>query len=192
VTSSKAGEGKSTTAVALARKYAQIGKKTLLVDLDLRRPSIAKQFGQQRTEIGVVDVLYSRVSLQQALVPNTEANLDVLPVGTIPPNPADILASGLMRDFLEKYRNQYDMIVLDSSPILGIADAPLLSRFVDGVLVIIEANDASVGSARASIRRLHDARSNIVGAVLTKFKSLEAGEGYNYQYGYYTYGADKA
>jgi polysaccharide biosynthesis transport protein len=190
VTSSKAGEGKSTTAVALARKYAQIGKKTLLVDLDLRRPTIGKKFGQQRTEIGVVDVLYSRVSLQQALVPGTEANLDVLPVGTIPPNPADILASGLVRDFLEKYRAQYDMIVIDSSPILGIADAPLLARFVDGVLVVIEANDATVGSARAAIRRLHDAKATVVGAVLTKFKSLEAGEGYNYQYGYYTYGGE--
>ena len=190
VTSSKAGEGKSTTAVALARKYAQIGKKTLLIDLDLRRPTIGKKFGQQRTEIGVVDVLYSRVSLQQALVQGTEANLDVLPVGTIPPNPADILASGLVRDFLEKYRAQYDMIVIDSSPILGIADAPLLSRFVDGVLVVIEANDATVGSARGAIRRLHDAKATVVGAVLTKFKSLEAGEGYNYQYGYYTYAGD--
>lgn len=102
------------------------------------------------------------------------------------------MASGLMRDFLEKHRAKYDVIVIDSSPILGIADAPLLSRFVDAVLVVIEANDASVGSTRAAIRRLHDAKANVVGAVLTKFKSLQAGEDYNYQYGYYTYGADKA
>lgn len=192
VTSSQAGEGKSTTAVALARKYASIGKKTLLVDVDLRRPAIGKMLNQQRTDVGVVDVLYSRVTLPQALLPNIIQNLDVLPVGTIPPNPADILASGLMRDFLERHRAQYDVIILDSSPILGIADAPLLSRFVDAVLVVVEANDATVGSVRAAIRRLQDANANIVGAVLTKFKALQAGEGYNYQYGYYTYGADQA
>lgn len=189
MTSSQASEGKTTTSVAIARKYASIGCKVLLVDMDLRRPSIARAFGHARTDVGVVDVLFSRVPLERALLTGMEENLDVLPVGKAPPNPVEILSSGLIPEFLARHREQYDVIIIDSSPVMGIADAPLLSRFADAVVFVVEANRAHFGHSRASIRRLRDLDAKIVGAVLTKFRALEAGQDYSYQYRYYTYGS---
>jgi len=91
LTSSEAGEGKTTSAVALARKYASTGRKVLLVDFDLRRPGLSKMFGDARPEAGVVDVLYSRLPLERALLANATENLDILPVGALPDNPVEVM-----------------------------------------------------------------------------------------------------
>lgn len=187
VTSSEAGEGKTTSAVALARKYASIGRKVLLVDFDLRRPGLAKMFGDARPEIGVVDVLYSRIPLERALLPNAIENLDILPVGDLPENPVEIMSSNLVGEFVERYRGQYDVMILDSSPVMGIADAPLLSRHADAVAFVVEANRAQIGKAKVALRRLEDMNAYVVGLVLTKFRALEAGENYNYEQHYYNY-----
>ena len=90
-------------------------------------------------------------------------------------------------EFLAKHRRQFDVIVIDSSPILGIADAPLLSRFVDAVVFVVEANRAHYGQVKMAVRRLRDMNANIIGALLTKFRALEVGKDYNYQYQYYAY-----
>jgi capsular exopolysaccharide synthesis family protein len=187
LTSSEAGEGKTTSAVALARKYASTGRKVLLVDLDLRRPGLAKMFGDTKPETGVVDVLYSRVPLERALLPNTIENLDILPVGSLPDNPVEVMSSGLIAEFIERYRGQYDVTILDSSPVMGIADAPLLSRHADAVAFVVEANRAQISKARIALRRLEDMNANLVGLILTKFRALEAGENYNYEQHYYSY-----
>jgi capsular exopolysaccharide synthesis family protein len=192
LTSSEAGEGKTTSAVALARKYASTGRKVLLVDLDLRRPGLAKMFGDGRPEIGIVDVLYSRVPLERALLPNGIENLDVLPVGAVPDNPVEVMSSGLIAEFIERYRGQYDVTILDSSPVMGIADAPLLSRHADAVAFVVEANRAHIGKARIALRRLEDMNANLVGLILTKFRALEAGENYNYEQHYYSYNSRTA
>lgn len=187
VTSSEAGEGKTTSAVALARKYASTGRKVLLVDLDLRRPGLSKMFGDGATESGVVDVLYSRVPLERALLPNAIENLDVLPVGATPDNPVEVMSSGLIAEFIERYRRQYDVLILDSSPVMGIADAPLLSRHADAVAFVVEANRAQISKAKVALRRLGDMNANVVGLILTKFRALEAGENSNYEQHYYSY-----
>ena len=192
VTSSEAGEGKTTSAVALARKYASTGRKVLLVDFDLRRPGLAKMFGNTQSETGVVDVLYSRVPLERALLPNAIDNLDVLPVGPIPDNPVEIMSSGLVGEFVERYRGQYDVMILDSAPVMGIADSPLLSRLADAVAFVVEANRAQVGKAKIALRRLEDMNANVVGLILTKFRALEAGENYNYEQHYYSYNSRTA
>ncbi len=192
LTSSEAGEGKTTSAVALARKYASTGRKVLLVDLDLRRPGLAKMFGDGRPETGVVDVLYSRVPLERALLPTAIENLDVLPVGSVPDNPVEVMSSGLIAEFIERYRGQYDVTILDSSPVMGIADAPLLSRHADAVAFVVEANRAHIGKARIALRRLEDMNANLVGLILTKFRALEAGENYNYEQHYYSYNSRTA
>lgn len=186
-TSSQASEGKTTTAVTLARKFASLGRRTLLVDMDLRRPSVTRQFNQQRPSSGIVDVLYGRIALERAFLPDTGENLDVLCVGQVPQNPVEILSSGLVEEFFERARAQYDVVIVDSSPVLGIADAPLLSRNVDAVVFVIEANRAHFGQARTAIRRLRDMEAPIIGAILTKYRALEAGQSYDYQYRYYTY-----
>ena len=186
-TSSQSSEGKTTSAIAVARKYASIGRKTLLIDMDLRRPSVSGQLFDKRPKTGVVEAIYMHVPLDQAIMHAVEQNLDVLPVGAIPDNPAEILSSGLVNELLEKCRHLYDVVVIDSSPVMGIADAPLLSRFVDGVIFIVEANSAHAGQARQAIGRLRDMNATILGAVLTKYRALDAGESYNYQYRYYSY-----
>lgn len=186
-TSSQPGEGKTTSAIAVASKFAMLGRKVLLIDMDLRRPAVLKSMGLDKAEVGVVDVLHGRVPLESAMITNATPNLFILPLGTIPHNPVEILSSGLVPEFLAKHRREFDVIVIDSSPILGIADAPLLSRFVDAVVFVVEANRAHYGQVKMAVRRLRDMNANIIGALLTKFRALEVGKDYNYQYQYYAY-----
>jgi len=191
LTSSKASEGKSTTAVILAELFANLGRKTLLVDADLRRPSVAGLLDIERPKVGVVEVLLGHVELEAAIVKGVHENLDILPVGEIPPNPTEILASRQMRDFIEKYRHEYSLIIFDSCPVMGLADAPTLAHLVDGTVFVLEANRLPFGQARSAVRRITVAGGKMIGVVLTKYRALQAGQSYSYQYGYYEYGRDK-
>jgi len=188
VTSSQPSEGKSLSSSVLARKYAQLGRKTLLIDADLRKPTIANLFGAKRSSIGFAEVLLGDVSLADALLKNTPDNLDVLPIGSIPPNPVELLSSQLLIDFLAKCREEYAVVVIDSSPVMGLADAPLISRHTDGVVFIVEANRSQFGQTKSALRRLRNAGARVAGVVLTKYRSAEAGLSYDYMYNYYAYG----
>lgn len=187
VTSTQASEGKTTTSIALAKKFAKLGRKVLLVDVDLRRPSLQRSLGLERPRAGIVDVLFSRVPLADAVFASVEENLDVLAVGEIPNNPVEIMSSGLFPEFVEKHRLDYDVMVFDSSPVLGIADAPLLARHSDGVVFVLEANRTNAGEGKAALRRLRQVEANIVGVILAKYRALNAGQNYRYQYQYYSY-----
>jgi capsular exopolysaccharide synthesis family protein len=191
VTSSRASEGKTTSAIIVAQKYAQIGRKVLLVDGDLRKPSVAAYFGKSRSPQGVVEVLNGECSLESALLDQPQDNLDVLPVGRIPNNPVDVLSSPLVDEFLKKQIERYSMIIFDAPPVIGLADTPLLTRLADGVIFIVEANRANFGQTKASLRRLRDAHAKIAGVILTKFHALDAGQSYDYSYSYYSYGGDR-
>lgn len=191
LTSSQSSEGKTTTARVIAERYAQLGRKTLLIDADLRRPSLAGQFGYERPENGLVEVVLGHCAFGQALLPGMAKNLDVLPVGKSPPNPVDLLSSEAFRQFIEGLRPHYSRIIIDSSPVMGIADAPLLSRHVDGTIFIVEANRVHFGQAKASLRRLRSVGARVCGVVLTKYRALEAGQSYGYEYRYYSYSAER-
>lgn len=189
-TSSQPSEGKSTSALATARKYASIGRKVLLIDMDLRRPSILASLELEKPSAGLLEALFMHIPLDEAILADVESNLDVLPVAAVPENPAEVLSSGLVAELLAKCRESYDVIIIDSSPVMGIADAPLLSRFVDAVVFVVEANKAQAGQARAAITRLRDMHANILGVVLTKFRAMQAGEAYDHQYRYYSYASE--
>lgn len=191
LTSTQASEGKSTTAVVLAELFARSGRRTLLIDADLRRPSIARLLELPKPEVGLVEVLLGHVELKDAVVSGVHDNLDVLPVGTMPPNAADILSTDEIEKFIAKYRDEYSLIVFDSAPVLGIADAPLLARVVDETIFVLEANRVSFSQVRQAVKRLTGAGGSVLGLILTKYRSLEAGQGYGYSYDYYSYGSGK-
>ena len=191
LTSSMASEGKSTTAIILAELFAGHGRKTLLIDCDLRRPSISKLLDIGRPKIGLVEVLLGQTDLQSAIVRGKHDNLSILPIASIPSNPTEVLASKHMQQFIDRCRQEYSLVIFDSSPMLGLADAPMLGSMVDGTIFVLEANRVGAAQARNAIHRLETAGGKAMGVILTKYRALEAGESYDYQYAYYQYGDPK-
>lgn len=188
LTSCNASEGKSTTSVVLAELFSALGRRTLLIDADVRRPSVARLLDRERPKAGLAEVVLGHVELEEALLKGVHQNLDILPVGEIPPNPTDLISSPDFAKFIDRCRNEYSLVIIDTAPVLGLADAPILSRLVDATILVLEANRVPFGQVRAVTKRLNMAGANLLGVVLTKYRALDAGQSYNYQYGYYTYG----
>ena len=178
LTSSNPMEGKSTSAIAIAKNYHMTGKRVLSVDSDLRRPALHKYFGLASPDHGFVDALLGNANLSDVVIQNAEDGVDFLPLGKPPPNPVELLSGDLLQGFVEKYRANYDVIVFDGSPVMGLADAPLSSAVVDAVVFIVEANRAHFGQAKTAVRRMRDADAPLLGVVVTKFKAHEAGQSY--------------
>lgn len=191
LTSSQPAEGKSTTAMILAELFAGHGRKTLLIDGDLRRPSFSRLLGIERPKHGLVEVLLGEVDLRTTIIKGHHENLDILPAGRASSNSTEIFASRHLREFIEERRQEYSLIIFDSSPMLGLADAPMLASLVDGTIFIMEANGVSFGQVRAAIKRLRTSGGNPIGAILTKYRALQAGHSYDYQYAYYQYGDNR-
>jgi capsular exopolysaccharide synthesis family protein len=188
VTSAQASEGKSTTSYAIARSMAQVGKRALLIDGDLRRPSIHRLAGVEN-EVGLSSVLVGEISVHGAIASTHVPNLFVLPSGPLPPSPAELLSSPRLVELLDAVRGQFDVAIVDSAPVLGLADSPGLSALADGVLLVVEANRGRGGQLKAAVRRLRMMKPIILGVVLTKFDPEAAGNAYStyYQYNYYEY-----
>ena len=188
VTSAQPSEGKSTTSFAVARSLALVGKKTLLIDADLRRPSIHRQ-ANIANKAGLSDLLIGDKTIDEVLVPGEVPGLSIIPSGPIPPSPAELLSSPRLVSLLNQLRERFDFIAIDSAPVLGLADSPGLSALADGVLLVIEANRGRGGQLKGAVRRLRLMKPTILGAVLTKFDPDAAGNAYStyYQYDYYQY-----
>ncbi|MFM2371324.1 MAG: hypothetical protein RIS85_1057 [Pseudomonadota bacterium] len=188
VTSSEPSEGKSITTSVLGSKYAQLGRKTLLIEADLRKPTLARHFSPKAAEKGIAEVLLGDADLASVLIPSGFEHLDVLPAGRAKVNPVELLSSQAMLEFIERCRKEYALIIFDSPPVMGLADAPLIGRIVDGVVFIVEANRTHFGQTKAALRRLRGAGANVLGIVLTKYRAAEAGYSYDQHYRYYSYG----
>jgi succinoglycan biosynthesis transport protein ExoP len=186
VTSSQGGEGKSTTSYAIARSFAHVGKRVLLVDGDLRKPSLARLVGVEPGP-GFSNILNGTAKLTDHVVELDVPNLSFLSSGSLPPNPADLYGRAPARAAIEHFSDRYDLVVIDGPPVLGLADAPLLAGAVDGVVFLVDTSQSHRGRARAALRRLQGARGKVLGVVLTMFNPRAAGYG-NYGYGY-EYGA---
>ena len=190
VTSAQASEGKTTTSYAIARGFARVGKRVLLMDADLRRPSLHKLLGMDNSK-GLSSVLVGEASLQESLNTSDRDGMHLLPSGPIPPSPAELLSGPRMAALLEQLEHAYDLVVIDSAPILGLADSTELAALADGVMVVIEADRGRGGQLKNALRRLRGSSSVILGAVLTKFDPGRAGNSYSYYgYDYYRYGDD--
>jgi polysaccharide biosynthesis transport protein len=183
VTSSQAQEGKSTTAVAIARGLATVGASVLLIDADMRNPSIHKSVGIPHGR-GLSDVLTGHANIQEVIHKTDIPGLSVVTAGPIPPNPAELLAGDGLSRTLRAASEMFDHIIFDSPPVLGLADAPLIARATEGTVFVIEAGRTRSSQARHAIDRLLGIRAHIVGAVLTKLDSRNSGYGYGYGYTY--------
>lgn len=183
LTSMRPAEGKTTSSIALATMLARTGKSVLLIDSDMRSPSIGKLF-----EAGEADGLSRALSGDDdwgRFVVRSEAlNLAVLPAGRVPPNPAELLTGDRFPALLRSALASYDHVVVDAPPVLGLADAPLLSRMVEAVVFVVESASTPVRGVRAAMARLQAVGANLVGVVLTKVRLTGAGYGYGYGYGY--------
>ncbi len=189
-TSSQAIEGKSTTALILAQLFARLGRRVLLIDADLRKPSIHHLLDMERPQAGLVEVLLGHASFDDAKIETIMDKLAILPVAGIPPNPVELVSSQAFSDLIEACRAEYSLVIIDSAPMLGLADAAETARVADATVLVIEANRTSFAQASTSINRLRAVGANLLGSVLTKYRALEAGGDYSYQYTYYRYGND--
>lgn len=190
VTSSIQSEGKSTTTANLAIALADSGVRVLLVDADLRRPKVAKYMGLEGA-IGLTDVLIGRVPLDDVVQEWGRGRLSVLPAGTVPPNPSELLGSAAMGRLITELRSKYDVVLFDTPPLLPVTDAAILSRFVGGVILVVAAGRANRHHVGGAISALENVGSSVSGIVLTMLPT-KGPDAYGYgRYGYgYEYGAD--
>ncbi|MCI0478410.1 MAG: CpsD/CapB family tyrosine-protein kinase [Anaerolineales bacterium] len=178
VTSASPEEGKSTTLANLAVAVAQAGKKVILVDCDLRRPSLHQIFDARNTpgftDMMRDDALMNQPPLQETAVPN----LFLLPSGTIPPNPAELLASRRMSDVIAALQQHAEIVLFDAPPVIAVTDAAVLSSKVDAVLLVVSAGKTKREHAKKAKALLDKVNAHLIGTVLNNVK----GESNLYQY----------
>jgi polysaccharide biosynthesis transport protein len=183
ITSTNSAEGKSSSALALAQNFARREKSVLLVDADLRKPA----FKAGTDKVGLSKLLTTEDSLRSHVLETQHVNLWLLPSGPVPPNPADLLSTGRMRKIVAEAEDQFDLVLIDGPPTLGLADAPLLASAAGNVIFVVESGSTRTRSGIEALNRLEATGAHVLGAALTK-ASTEAGYGYG-RYGYgYAYG----
>jgi polysaccharide biosynthesis transport protein len=187
-TSASPGEGKTITTANLGVAMANAGSRVLLLDCDMRRPRIHKIFGVDR-KVGLSNILVGTASPKDAIVPSSVENLDILPVGPIPPNPSEIISSKKMGLLLNALKKQYTRVLIDSPPISAVTDAVLLSQMADGLLLVVRAGETPRQVIQHALAQVRSVNANILGAVLNAV-SVGRDSYYYYQYYYYYYGDD--
>jgi capsular exopolysaccharide synthesis family protein len=180
VTSSGPGEGKSTTVANLAVTFAQLGKKVLLVDADLRKPTVHHTFAVNN-QVGFTTVLTKQASLEKAVVETDEQDLYVLTSGPIPPNPAELLSSKSMEQFIEEAKEQFDFVLFDTPPLLAVADPQILANQCDGSILVVYSERTEIELAKKGKELLVNAKAKLLGVVLNH-KELKNND-YYYYYG---------
>ena len=179
VTSARAAEGKSSTAVALAHNFARLGKSVLLIDGDLRKPA----FRSLTEGKGLTKLLTSEERVADHVTATQYDKLWLLACGPVPPNPADLLASGRFRSVIREASSQFEVVIVDAPPVLGLADAPLLASVCNDVVLVVEAGKTRTHAAQEAVNRLRSVGANILGATLTKSTEERHAYGYGYKYG---------
>lgn len=188
VTSSGPGEGKSTSVANLAITFAQMGAKTLLIDTDLRRPVLHGIFGHSRNE-GLTNVLVGRLKLEEAIKQTRIDDLDLLTSGTLPPNPSELLNSHMMETFLENVKQKYDIILLDTPPVIAVTDAAVLATKVDGVVLVMRSAATMKEVLIRSQMLLNKVNAKLLGILVNGVNTANMYGSY-YQYYEYYYASD--
>nr|WP_304220094.1 CpsD/CapB family tyrosine-protein kinase [Fredinandcohnia onubensis] len=178
VTSSGPGEGKSTTTNNIAVVFAQQGKKVLLVDSDLRKPTVHYSFRVDNHN-GLTNVLTKQEKLEHAIRETDQENLYVLPSGPIPPNPAEMLGSKAMDQLLNDVKDLFDVVVFDTPPVLAVSDGQVLANKLDGVVLVVSSGKTETEAALKAKETLMNSKAKLLGVVLNNIKRTES------QYYYY-------
>ncbi|HEV2746401.1 MAG TPA: polysaccharide biosynthesis tyrosine autokinase [Allosphingosinicella sp.] len=183
-TSGQQGEGKSTSALTVATDFAKGGRKVLLVDADMRRPSLHRRL-DRFNEAGLSSILAAQATLPGAVQEiSGSPNLSFLSSGPLPPSPAELLSGPMLRAFLDQAGTAYDLVIIDGPPVLALADATILASKAAGTVVVIEADRSRVQQVRSSIDRLRSGGAHLIGAVFSKFDARHMGYEYDYRYNY--------
>lgn len=180
VTSAKPSEGKSLTAANIAISYAMLGKKVLLIDADMRKPT-QRRLWKVDVSTGLCDFLAKIWKLEVVKV--KELPLWIVCTGTIPPNPSELLASDRMKRFVEECAKRYDYVIIDTPPINTVADAQIISTFVDGVVLVAKSGNTTSDELNAAIEAVSRAGGNLCGVVLNDLNMKSVKYSYKYKYG---------
>jgi len=183
LTSTQPREGKTSSAVSFAHAYAKIGNKVLIIDADMRKPSFVSD--REKT-LGLSGLLTGDSELMDNIVSSRIKGLYLLPTGVVPPNPAELLSGMRIRSLLKEAEEMFDIVIVDSPPLLGFADTLSLSSICEGTVIVFRSGEVRRPAARRTVGRLVEAGANIVGTLLTQFDAKRHG----YEYGdyYYSYG----
>ncbi|WP_417592055.1 GumC family protein [Parasphingorhabdus sp.] len=189
LTSTRPNEGKSTSALALATVLASSKKRILMVDGDMRNPSLHSMLGEKNIH-GLSNYLAGDDDLDKLIHKSDVFGFDAMSAGPIPPNAAELLSGNRIIELIAKLGESYDTVIIDAPPVLGFADIPLLARSVEGVIYTIESGGAKLRDIQSSIQRIRNAHAHIFGGIITKVQQ-QPGYGYSYEY-QYSYGSKTA
>lgn len=179
LTSAGPGEGKSTVSANLAVAWSQSGAKVVLVGCDLRKPVLHEMFSIRNVP-GLSAVLSGAASLKDAIVSSNIPGLDVIPAGPVPPNPAELLQSKAMVSVIEELEENYDMVILDGTPVIAVTDAAVMSNQVDGIVLVIGSNQVPREMALQAKTLLDQAQAKLLGVIMNKVKFKESNMYYYY------------
>lgn len=190
ITSAGPGEGKTITSANLAISYAQNGLKTLLLDMDMRKPRVEKALGLERFNIGFVNHILKDVPIER-ITQNYMENLDVIPVGPLPPNPTALLTSKKFGELINQLKEKYDKIVIDLPPILAAADALIVAKHTDGLVLVVRAGKTQKHSLKVALENITTSDNKLLGIVIDDINEKNSGYYYYYYYYYYQDGEKK-
>jgi capsular exopolysaccharide synthesis family protein len=191
VTSPSPGDGKSAVAANLAIAMARSGNKVLLVEANFRRPALARLFDVPDA-LGLSNVLVGMNTASEAIQATAVENLDLIVGGATPPSPADLLGSAAMRRFLEEQKKNYDHVIVDGAPILVVADSRLLAEIIDGVILVLRANENTRGLAQRGTHMILSLKAKLLGAVLNGVRATKGGYFREAYQAYYDYAGSRS
>lgn len=181
ITSATADETKSTTAGNIALSFCQAEKKVLLIDLDLRRPSVHKKF-QISNQRGFTEIILGKYNFNEC-IQKYKNGLDIITSGKIPPNPSELLGSNKTTEFLNFVKEEYDYVIIDLPPLLAVTDAQIISTKIDGMIFVVRQGKAKKNEILEANKLLVKVKANVIGTVLTRIKREKGKNNYYYYYG---------
>lgn len=187
ISSSQPGEGKSTTTTNLAIAFAQLRKRTLLVDADLRKPVQHNVFGYPRGP-GLAEYLIGDIADFNTIIHKTKVeNLSIMTAGGLPPNPSELLGSNVMSELIDKLESEWDMVLFDSPPMIAVTDASMISGELDAIALVVKAGQAERSAVDRALDMIKNVKAPLIGAILNGANQKSLGGKYAYYYSYYNY-----